>query len=282
MSWSPHRKVRRSFRARTGGGTLSRVVPPVIGGYFLAAAGLKFFTGGVGEAYPPALQFLAMQIELVLGVWLILGWFRVSAWLLACLQLATLSALSITAVIRGQSDCGCFGSFQVHPGWTAALNLVALGLLVLFRPAVKWIENWGTLAAVGALASVAVASAVIANGSLGDKLLAKWQGRTVALRSSVLDAGEEPVGTVKRLTVTVTNASSKDVRIIGGSANCSCTTTQNLPVTVSADGTAEVEIELKFRGTPGQFDHKFEFFTDDKTQPKLHGVIVGRVADTPP
>jgi hypothetical protein len=98
----------------------------------------------------------------------------------------------------------------------------------------------------------------------------------------VIDAGEEPIGTVKRLPVVVRNDSPRDVRLIGGTAGCSCTTTQSLPVTVPADGETTVEIELKFRGTPGDFQHTFEFFTDAKAQPKLHGVIVGRVAGTPP
>ena len=44
-------------------------------------------------------------------------------------------------------------------------------------------------------------------------------------------------------------------------------------------GSADLDIEINFKGTPGEFSHRFEFFTDIKTQPKLHGVIVGRVAD---
>lgn len=184
--------------------------------------------------------------------------------------------------LRGQSECGCFGQFKVHPGITAALNLTALILLVVFRPTVKWGENRGSFVAVGLLAILAGGLAWVANGPTGDKLLAKVQGRTVALQSSVVDAGEEPEGTVKPLSVTVTNTSSRDVRLIGGSVSCTCTTTQNLPVTVPAEGQVVVEIELKFRGTPGQFEHRFDFITDDKTQPRLHGVIIGRVADTPP
>jgi hypothetical protein len=227
-------------------------------------------------------QFLAVQIEIVLGAWLILGRWRVAAWMSAGLLLTTLAALSLTSALRGQSDCGCFGNLKVHPGLTATVNLVALGLLVVFRPAVKWAENRGAFVAVGLLAAVAGGLAWTANGPLGDKLLAKIQGRTVALRSSVIEAGEETADTVKRFPVTVTNSSSRDVRLIGGKSGCTCTTTQSLPVTVPADGEVVVEVELKFRGTPGQFEYPFEFFTDDKTQPKLHGVIVGRVAATPP
>ena len=200
----------------------------------------------------------------------------------ACLMLTALAALSVTSALRGQSDCGCFGQLKVHPGITAAINLVALGLLVVFRPAVRWAENRGTVAAVVVLAVVAGGLAWVASGPVGEKLLAKWQGRTVALRSSVADAGEEPAGTVRRLPVTVTNSSSRDVRILGGTSSCSCTTTRDLPTTVPADGEVTVELELTFRGTPGDFAYNFELLTDDKTQPKLHGVITGRVAGPPP
>lgn len=166
----------------------------------------------------------------------------------------------------------------MHPAWTAALNFVALGLLVVFRPDLKWSENRGTVVAVGILAALAGGLAWTANGPVGEKLLAKWQRRTVALRSGVVDAGEEPAGTVKRLPVTVANSSSHDVQIIGGTAGCSCTTTRDLPKLVPADGEVTVELQLTFRGTPGDFTHHFELLTDDKTQPKLQGVVTGRVA----
>ncbi len=263
-----------------------RAAAGIVGAYFLTAAGLKLFSGGAvtvsGGGYTPALQLLAVQVELVLGAWLILDRMPVAAWLSACLLLATLAGISFTSALRGQSDCGCFGQFKVHPGITTAINLAVLGLLLLCRPPVKWPENRGTLAAVGVLAVAAGGLAWTANGPLGDKLLAKWQGRTVALRSSVIDAGEGTVGMTKQLPVIVTNASSRDIRLIGGGASCSCTTTQNLPTIVPAGSEVAVQIELTFRGTPGKFEHRFEFFSDDKKQPKLYWVIVGQVADRLP
>ena len=135
------------------------------------------------------MQFVAVQIEIVLGAWLLLGRWRVGAWMSACLMLTALAALSVLSAVRGQSDCGCFGQLKVHPGITAAINLVALGLLVVFRPPNKWAENRGSVAVVVGLAVVA--------------------------------------------------------------------------------GEVTVELELTFRGTPGDFAYPFEFLTDDKTQPKL-------------
>lgn len=228
------------------------------------------------------MQLLAVQIEILMGAWLILGRLRVTAWLSALVLLLTLTAVSLTSALRGQSDCGCFGDVKVHPGVTAAINLAAITVLAVFRPPVRWSEKRVAVGGAAVLALIGFGLAVVANGPLGDKLLARWEGRTVALRMSVVDAGEEPSGTGKRLTTTVVNSSPHVVRLIGGSVGCRCTTTRNLPLTVPAGGEAEVELLLTFQGTPGHFDHTFELFTDDKTQPKLHGVIVGRVADPPP
>ncbi len=227
------------------------------------------------------MQLLAVQIEIVVGAWLILGRLPVSAWLSALLLLVTLATVSATSAIRGQNDCGCFGAVKVHPGITTAINLVAVTLLVVFRPRVKWSETRGSVFVSLGLAVVALGLVFVATGPLGDRLLARWNGRTLTLQSSVIDAGEEPSGKVKRLAVVVTNKSDHDIRLIGGSVSCSCTTTVNLPITIPAESEVEVELELKFRGTPGQFDHNFELLTDDKTQPKLRGVIIGRVADAP-
>ena len=77
------------------------------------------------------------------------------------------------------------------------------------------------------------------------------------------------------------NHSDREVNLIGGSYGCRCTTTKNLPLTIAANGSAEIDIEITFKGTPEEFNHRFKFFTDIKTQPKLNGMIVGRVADPP-
>ncbi|AMV27856.1 hypothetical protein VT84_25865 [Gemmata sp. SH-PL17] len=272
-------------KSSEGQSWLSRCAVCLVGLYFLAAAALKLFSDGsvsAGEmVYTPALRFLAVQAEIVLGTWLILGRWRLAAFMSACLLLAMFALLSLFSFLRGQSNCGCFGDLKVHPGITATVNLVALGLLALSRPQMRWKENRGAVVAVGTLAALTGGLAWVANGPVGNTLLARWQGQTVALQSSVVEAGEATEGTRRQFPVVVTNRSSRDVRIIGGNADCTCTTTRNLPVTVPASGEVTVEIDLKFRGTPGRFEHRFELFTDDKTHPKLRGVIVGHVADAP-
>lgn len=49
---------------------LPRAAAGLVGAYFLTAAGLKLFAGEAvsgGIGYAPALQFVAVQIEVVLG-----------------------------------------------------------------------------------------------------------------------------------------------------------------------------------------------------------------------
>jgi hypothetical protein len=121
-----------------------------------------------------ALQFLSVQVELVLGAWLIQGRWRVAAWLLASSFLAVLATLSLLSAVRGQSDCGCFGNFKVHPGIMAGLNLAGLGLLWVARPKVRWSENRSTVAVVATLAVVVGGMARIANRPLGERLPVKF------------------------------------------------------------------------------------------------------------
>ena len=131
----------------------------------------------------------------------------------------------------------------------------------------------------GLLASIAGAAALVANGQTGEVLLAHWRGEPLFLTPSVLDVGASPIGTAKLVKVTLNNRSGKPVRVTGGSVTCSCTATQNLPVSIPADGSADIEIELKFTGTPGRFEHKYQLFTDSDGQPKLYGAITGIVSD---
>jgi hypothetical protein len=274
----------------TGVPLKSLMTPPfvarLVGIYFLSAAALKLFSneseGTPPAHYTPALQFLAIQIEIVVGAWLILGRIQIAAWLSTCMLLMTLLVLSGTSALKGQSDCGCFGKLQIHPVWTIALNSFILLLLIVFRPAFKFSENIRTLFAVGLLTVFGASLGLIANGPIGDKLMARWQGRTIVLESSVLNAGKEIPGTSKILDLTVINKGPTSVTLIGGSASCSCTTTQDLPVVLPANQQVVITMVFKFRGTNGDFQHNFDLYTDDPAQPNLHGVIVGRVvSDTP-
>lgn len=257
-----------------------RVVPAAVGLFLLGAAVLKLAGSRQGAAAPalsPAVQFLAVQIELAVGAWLLCGRARLTAWSAAVLLFATLSAVSLSSALAGYSDCGCFGPVRVSPWVTAALNATALALLAAARPRGPAGRMVRPAATAAVLAGLAAAGALAASGSLGDRALARLRGDPLVLTPAAVDAGADRVDAVRVLRVRVVNRSDRDVRLVGGSTTCICTATRNLPVRVPANGSAEVELELKFTGTPGRFAHRYLLLTDHPVQHKMGGTITGSV-----
>ena len=75
------------------------------------------------SVYPPALVFYATQVELAVGLRLILGRANVAAWAMAILIFGNFALLNVRAIWNGQSDCGCFGAVQVNPWWTLGASV---------------------------------------------------------------------------------------------------------------------------------------------------------------
>jgi hypothetical protein len=238
---------------------------------------LKPLADSTASVYPPALVFYANQVELALGLWLLLGRARRTAWVVAVLLFGNFAILNTLAIWNGQSDCGCFGAVKVNPWITLGLNSVVLGLLLWKRPA----SEHGMFLPILAGLIIAVflgAGALVAHGDTGTKLLARWKGDFLLLQPAVLDFGEGTVGQKVTKQVVISNLTDQPIRLIGGTNGCSCTATEGLPVDVPANGQVTLDIHLTFKGTVGEFSHPFEYLTNTNKQPKLPGKLIGRVA----
>jgi hypothetical protein len=244
------------------------------------------------SVYPPALVFYANQVELALGLWLLLGRAKVTAWVVAVLLFGNFAILNLLAVWNGQSDCGCFGAVKVNPWLTLGLNMVVLGLLLCFRSesakdvlsepeASAKVKLLPILAGL-VIATLLGAGALVARGDTGTKLLARWKGDVLLLRPAVLDFGEGVVGQKVTKQIVITNVTDQPIRLIGGTSGCSCTATEGLPVDVPANGQVTLDIHLTFKGTVGEFSHPFEYLTNANKQSKLPGKLIGRVAADSP
>ena len=248
----------------------------------LVAAGFKIRGGSsVAEAadlFPPAVRLVALQVEIVVALWLLTGWGRLAAWLTAVLLFCGLALASAALGFVGQSDCGCFGSVPVSPWATFALDTVCLVLLLGTRPrglGTQWRPAVVTSGGLGGLALIAV----LAVGSpLGQGALARLRGEIVTIANPIEDAGEGTVGTVRAVPFRLINRSDQPVRILGGRAPCSCVATGGLPVTIPAHGTVTIEIVVTYTGSPGQFDRRFELLTDHSYQPIVRGQVTGVVS----
>ena len=91
----------------------------------------------------PALSFLTAiflpWVELIAGMWLIVGIYpRSSALLISCLLMFFILLVLITMARGLDVDCGCFGTFSRRADWQLIAEdslWLALSLALLFSPA---------------------------------------------------------------------------------------------------------------------------------------------------
>ena len=101
--------------------------------------------------------------------------------------------------------------------------------------------------------------------------LAKLRGETLTVDQAAVEFGHGQTGDVLNRQVTVTNHSDKLLRIIGGTADCSCITTTDLPVTIAPNESKSVSIVYKIPHTDqaGITNRKAILMTDCPKRLKL-------------
>lgn len=243
----------------------------------LAAAALKLIGWNVapfaqyGWLLTPTVQTTAVAWEVILGGWLLLSLVAQASkpvsslpWLFAVLTFAAFAAVSGYLGLIGQANCGCFGLIQASPWAAFAMDLAALVLLALGRPA----KVVGTLRVPLGLIGVAIVLATLAGvgtlafGSL-DAAIAKLRGEPLSVSPALLDFGHGKPGESLTTSVTVRNYTTDPVRLIGGTSDCSCLVTQDLPVTIPPGESVSIAVRLKVPGgTPGHLTRRVEVFTD--------------------
>lgn len=251
-----------------------------LGGLLLLAAALKLYglalepVGRAGIFSEPWVQTLIVEWEIGLGAWLLLGMKPAVAWLIATATFLTFAGVSFWQGWIGQTSCGCFGAIRVNPWLAFAIDLTALGLLAVarrqacrtdarsriasaFRPLA--LGACGVFAILGLMAGVAT----IAIGS-PDAALAYLRGDRLSVVPRLVDVGEGYVGDRKEVVVTVRNWTDKPIRIVGGTSDCSCVVTNDLPLTVPPGEAHPLTVKLAMKGNPGQFTRSARLFTDDE------------------
>jgi hypothetical protein len=247
-----------------------------VGLLLLAAAGLKLAGANVapfaqyGWLLTSSVQTVAVGWELLLGGWLLSGKAPRTAWILAGGTFLIFSCVSGYLGLIGQASCGCFGIIKASPWFAFALDLLVLVLLAAFRPRglVEWKPEWRWAIGVVVVLATTAGFSQLALGSV-EAAVAKLRGQTLST-PSYLDFGTGSGGELKPGIVTVRNWTDNPLRIIGGTADCSCIATADLPVTVPPNGSAELRVTLKVpAGTHGQLIKRIEFLTDCPKHPRL-------------
>jgi len=227
----------------------------------------------------PRLRFLVMESEAILGLLLLSGWAKRAAWFFAVAFFLVVAGVSLYLGLMGQSSCGCFGRIHVSPWSAFALDVACLAALGLCQPSLhrgqrenaaasgRWREAITIAGGAGVILAVCVGGILLAGGSHPGDFLARLRGERISVEPPVTDMGSDAAGHFHRFTVRLHNHTDHAITIIGGTDNCSCKATDDLPVTIPPGGSVPVSVVAVFKGTPGMFQQEFQFhYIDDKHQ----------------
>lgn len=259
----------------------------LLGVFLLATCGLKLLgllsysppqPGWMGS---PRIQMIAIQWEFFLGVWLLSGVRQGAVWLTALGTFLAFAGISGSLVWAGVAKCPCFGSQPVSPWFAFGVDAAALALLGVTPPKTEtrdrswtqWTHRmlpavW-TFLVVGSSLGLAAVGAGWAFGSVQGATV--WlRGEPLFLSSDYVDFGSLTPLEIRMLPVAVRNWSDRPVQLLGGTSDCSCATSLDLPLTVPPHGACMVTIRFKApRSEPGVFTRTVELWTDNERQATL-------------
>jgi hypothetical protein len=188
----------------------------------------------------------------------------------------------------GQTSCGCFGTVIQPSPWAAlGIDVLALGLLAMSWPyrsvhPVAERQDTRPVIRIGigiATILVAVATVSVLRYGSAQAAIARLRGDGLIVPETV-DFGAVRHGERVEQTVTVINFTGETVRIIGGSASCTCVTTADLPVTIPSGEATQVRVRfLSPKSGIGMVSQKATFWTDDASQQRVDFLIRCRLTE---
>jgi uncharacterized membrane protein len=265
----------------------------VLAVFFLVAAFLKWqaFVSGVPSAVSevaPQLEWGLIQFEFLLAIWFLSGWAtRVLWWVLVAL-FSIFTGAGLYQVWMGQSSCGCFGQYSLHPLWVVSLDVVIL-VLLLWSGSIFGVgqsrHNEDHAEIVRRKRQARLLFAVLAGGllvgllgmsltptltnAMSEYAWPSWTGQYLVTSPSVADLGVGKPGEWRDFRVRVQNRAAKPIRLIGAANDCQCSAGQDLPVQVPAGGETVVRVRVKVGNSVGRRDGKIWIRTDHAAQPLL-------------
>ena len=111
-----------------------------------------------------------------------------------------------------------------------------------------------------------------------DAALAYFRGERLSIRPRLVDVGEGMPGENRTETVDLVNRTDQPIRIVGGTSDCSCIVTKDLPLFVPAGGTRTISVTIHLPRTAGMFTRRALLLTDDDRARKIGFRLTGRIA----
>ncbi len=272
------------------------IVRLVLGVLLLVTAGLKLFDpspdtfSALHLLSSPRWRLAAIEMEALLGLWLLAGSLPGLLWLAAMLFFSLLAGVSLYLGIEGQSSCGCFGAkLPVSPWYVLGLDVVSVtslwlarpldpvGIIAIFRHSLKYFASYLSVATTAYIVGLSVLAYFLL-----PQALAGLRGEAVSVEPPVTDIGSGFRGDVRYLQLQVVNHTARSIRIVGCLSGCSGVVILpvDLPKAVPPEGMVAVEIKVKVRGPLERFKQPFMLLTDDEMQPLALAEVTGQVSES--
>jgi hypothetical protein len=268
-------------------------VAAVVGVLLLAAAGLKVHGVATAPVSPAGIfstavfQVCLIEFELFVGLWLLSGARPIAAWLTTLLAFSAFAGVSLYQGWLGQASCGCFGKLLVNLWVAFGIDGAVVAFLLVGRPELRplWVRPRSILAGLAVVMAGGLAGVVLTLVLLGltlfrfgsvEATLAAIRGEPISLRPTLIDVGNGEPGDERDAVLELVNHFGYDVRVLGGTADCSCVATVGLPVSIPDGETRAITVKVHLSGGPGLFTHQALVWTDAEEARTLRFILTGR------
>jgi hypothetical protein len=130
----------------------------------------------------------------------------------------------------------------------------------------------GTAAILGVLAGIAHASFGSTQGAL-----AYLRGERISVSPRLLDMGEGQPGEAREASVQLHNWTDKPVHLYGGTSDCSCVATEDLPITLAPGEGRAIRVKMRLPAANGAFNRTAFLMTDDDQARTLMFRLTGTI-----
>lgn len=126
----------------------------------------------------------------------------------------------------------------------------------------RWL--WPATCAIVGAALIAAATALYGQIRFGSPIapLAIARGERILLTPAVYRLGECGRREKKEIDAEVINLSDAHVRVVGGTADCTCVSINALPIAVPCRGSAIVPVMVRLGADDGRFEQTFSLYID--------------------
>jgi len=274
------------------------VIRVVLGAILLAAAGFKAYALWVDPVplvsvfTSPRWQLALIEVETLLGIWLLSGIGAGTAFLTAQAGFTLLGIVSLFLGILGQPSCGCFGKVTLNPWYTFCLDMAAVAALRYWRPRAIRAHPSQANFRIGVLRPVLYLASGV-TFILGLFLATLWltspsvsaaltllRGEPMTIEPSEIEIGRGVRNETREFSLQVSNHSDRTICVLGGRlrlGGCRCVTSEELPLSVAPGETRSLKCKFEFLGKTGWFQNPFRFYTNDESQSQLVCWVAGEL-----